>query len=264
MQEGILVLNAGSSSIKFLLFAGEGSGLDPVIRGQIEGLHTAPRFVARDSKGVVVAEKSWGDGVRLGHEGAVTHLADFLREHQNLTATHLRCEQGACGACTVLIDGQPARSCITYTVMCDGAAITTLEGLENDAIMVSLRRTFSEEHGLQCGYCTPGMLVTSRDIVLRLPDADQRRIRSELSGNICRCRDCRFTRSSSGNVEIQPVLRRLVLVALLQDGQEAVIFERPQRPPHGALAHLRIGGKRLLRRPSVAALVVVVVRQDHQ
>ncbi|HET9714907.1 MAG TPA: 2Fe-2S iron-sulfur cluster-binding protein [Pseudolabrys sp.] len=115
------------------------------------------------------------------------HLADFLREHQNLTATHLRCEQGACGACTVLIDGQPARSCITYTVMCDGAAITTLEGLENDAIMVSLRRTFSEEHGLQCGYCTPGMLVTSRDIVLRLPDADQRRIRSELSGNICRC-----------------------------------------------------------------------------
>lgn len=115
------------------------------------------------------------------------HLADFLREHQNLTATHLRCEQGACGACTVLIDGQPARSCITFAVMCNGAVIRTVEGLENDPVMVSLRRAFSEEHGLQCGYCTPGMLVTARDIVLRLPDADQTRIRTELSGNLCRC-----------------------------------------------------------------------------
>ncbi len=115
------------------------------------------------------------------------HLADFLREHLNLTATHLRCEQGACGACTVLIDGQPARSCITYAAMCDGAAITTIEGLEDDPVMVALRRAFSEEHGLQCGYCTPGMLVTARDIVIRLPDADQARIRTELSGNLCRC-----------------------------------------------------------------------------
>jgi aerobic carbon-monoxide dehydrogenase small subunit len=115
------------------------------------------------------------------------HLADFLRERQNLTGTHLRCEQGACGACTVLIDGQPARSCITFAVMCNGAAIRTVEGLEDDSVMVSLRRAFSEEHGLQCGYCTPGMLVTARDIVLRLPDADQTRIRTELSGNLCRC-----------------------------------------------------------------------------
>src|SRR5262245_66185908 len=99
------------------------------------------------------------------------HLADLLREKLNLTGTHLRCEQGACGACTVLIDGQPARSCITYAVMCDGAAITTVEGLEADPVTISLRRAFSEEHGLQCGYCTPGMLVTARDIVLRLPDA---------------------------------------------------------------------------------------------
>ena len=115
------------------------------------------------------------------------HLADFLRERENLTATHLRCEQGACGACTVLIDGQPARSCITYAVMCDGAAVTTVEGLEADPITISLRRAFTEEHGLQCGYCTPGMLVTARDIVLRLPDADRARIRTELSGNLCRC-----------------------------------------------------------------------------
>jgi carbon-monoxide dehydrogenase small subunit len=116
-----------------------------------------------------------------------THLADFLRDHRNLTATHLRCEQGACGACTVLIDGQPARACITYAVMCDGAAITTIEGLQNDAVTAALRRAFSEEHGLQCGYCTPGMLVTARDIVTRLPDADHARVRAELSGNLCRC-----------------------------------------------------------------------------
>ena len=115
------------------------------------------------------------------------HLADLIREQLNLTATHLRCEQGACGACTLLIDGFPARSCIVYAAMCDGAKVTTLEGLEDDAVMIALRRAFAEEHGLQCGYCTPGMLVTARDIVLRLPDADERRIRAELSGNLCRC-----------------------------------------------------------------------------
>jgi carbon-monoxide dehydrogenase small subunit len=114
-------------------------------------------------------------------------LADLLREQLNLTATHLRCEQGACGACTILIDGQPARSCITFVVMCDGAVVQTIEGLEDDPAIAALRRAFSEEHGLQCGYCTPGMLITARDIVLRLPDADQKRIRTELSGNLCRC-----------------------------------------------------------------------------
>jgi carbon-monoxide dehydrogenase small subunit len=115
------------------------------------------------------------------------HLADFLRERLNLTATHLRCEQGACGACTLLMDGQPARSCVAYTVLCEGAEITTLEGLEHDSILVALRRAFSLVHGLQCGYCTPGMLITARDIVLRLPEADATRIRMELSGNLCRC-----------------------------------------------------------------------------
>ncbi|HET7848377.1 MAG TPA: 2Fe-2S iron-sulfur cluster-binding protein [Pseudolabrys sp.] len=115
------------------------------------------------------------------------HLADLLREQLNLTATHLRCEQGACGACTILIDGQPARSCITYAAMCDGAAVQTLEGLQDDPVMTALRRAFSEEHGLQCGYCTPGMLMTARDIVRRIPDADEKRIRLELSGNLCRC-----------------------------------------------------------------------------
>jgi carbon-monoxide dehydrogenase small subunit len=116
-----------------------------------------------------------------------THLADFLRERLGLTATHLRCEQGACGACTLLLDGHPARSCITYAVMCDGATVRTIEGLRQDVVMNALRRAFSEEHGLQCGFCTPGMLVTARDIVLRLPHATAERVRLELSGNLCRC-----------------------------------------------------------------------------
>ena len=116
-----------------------------------------------------------------------THLADVLRDTLNLTATHLRCEQGVCGACTILVDGEPVRSCITYAVLCENAEVTTLEGLENDPVVAALRRAFSAEHALQCGYCTPGMLVTARDIVLRLPDADEATVRVELSGNLCRC-----------------------------------------------------------------------------
>src|SRR5262245_36874102 len=129
------------------------------------------------------------------------HLADLLRERLCLTGTHLRCEQGACGACTLLIDGEPARSCITYAVLCEGAQVTTIEGLENDPVMVALRRAFTAEHGLQCGFCTPGMLITARDIVTRLPDADERRIRLELSGNLCRC---------TGYVGIVRAIRRVL------------------------------------------------------
>ena len=115
------------------------------------------------------------------------NLADFLREDQFLTGTHIGCEHGVCGACTVLIDGSPARSCITYAVACDGAEVRTIEGLEKDPVMARLREAFSQHHGLQCGYCTPGMLISARDIVTRLPQADEKRIRLELSGNLCRC-----------------------------------------------------------------------------
>ena len=97
-----------------------------------------------------------------------THLADFLREGRNLTGTHIGCEHGVCGACTVLIDGSPARSCITFAVACDGASITTIEGLDNDPVAAELRTAFSREHALQCGYCTPGMLISARDVALRL------------------------------------------------------------------------------------------------
>ena len=116
-----------------------------------------------------------------------THLADFLREHLNLTGTHLGCEHGVCGACTLLLDDMPARSCITYAAACDGSRVTTIEGLDDDEIAAELREAFSREHALQCGYCTPGMLVTARDLVLRLDTADERNVRVGLSGNLCRC-----------------------------------------------------------------------------
>jgi carbon-monoxide dehydrogenase small subunit len=116
-----------------------------------------------------------------------THLADFLRDHLDLTGTHLGCEHGVCGACTLLIDDMPARSCITYAVACDGARITTIEGLDDDEITAELRAAFTHEHALQCGYCTPGMLISARDLVLRLPEPDERSVRAGLSGNLCRC-----------------------------------------------------------------------------
>jgi aerobic carbon-monoxide dehydrogenase small subunit len=153
-----------------------------------------------------------------------THLADLLRERLHLTGTHLRCEQGACGACTLLIDGQPGRSCITYAVLCEGAEITTIEGLEDDPIMTALRRAFTAEHGLQCGFCTPGMLMTARDIVTRLPDADERRIRLELSGNLCRC---------TGYVGIVRAIRRVLEERRL--GRLAVsVMERRMLGPLGS------------------------------
>ena len=116
-----------------------------------------------------------------------THLADFLRDNLNLTGTHLGCEHGVCGACTLLLDDMPARSCITYAIACDGARITTIEGLDDDEIATELRAAFRREHALQCGYCTSGMLISARDLVLRLPVSDERSVRVGLSGNLCRC-----------------------------------------------------------------------------
>jgi aerobic carbon-monoxide dehydrogenase small subunit len=116
-----------------------------------------------------------------------THLGDFLRDSQRLTGTHLGCEHGICGACTVLLDGAPARACITLAVACEGVEVMTIEGFDRDDLMGDLREAFTKEHGLQCGFCTPGMLIAARDIVQRLPQADERRIREELSGNLCRC-----------------------------------------------------------------------------
>ena len=114
-------------------------------------------------------------------------LADFIRDHQGLTGTHTACEHGVCGACTIMLDGKPARSCITLAVAADGADIRTTEGWDGDNVMAVVRESFKKAHAVQCGYCTPGMLTTAYDIVTRLPDADRDRIRLELSGNLCRC-----------------------------------------------------------------------------
>lgn len=116
-----------------------------------------------------------------------THLADFLREGQNLTGTHLGCEHGVCGAYTLLIDGVPARSCITFAAACERADVTTIEGLDVDEIAIELRAAFSHEHALQCGYCTPGMIVSARDVVLRMDAPSEHDIRVAMSGNLCRC-----------------------------------------------------------------------------
>jgi carbon-monoxide dehydrogenase small subunit len=114
-------------------------------------------------------------------------LATFLRESCDLTGTHLGCEHGACGACTVLVDGMAARSCAILAVMADGRSVQSIEGLRDDPIMAVVRRHFHECHALQCGFCTPGMLVTAWDILRRHRAPDAALIRRELAGQICRC-----------------------------------------------------------------------------
>lgn len=116
-----------------------------------------------------------------------TSLVDFLREKLNLTGTHVGCEHGVCGACTIHMDGVSARSCITLAAACDGRDIRTIEGFDNDAKMNAIRTEFSAEHALQCGYCTPGMLMTAYDVTTRFERLDENAIRREMSGNLCRC-----------------------------------------------------------------------------
>ena len=116
-----------------------------------------------------------------------TQLAELLRDHLHLTGTHLGCEHGVCGACTVLVDGKPIRSCITYAQACEGADIVTVEGLGDDPVGRALGEAFARHHALQCGFCTPGMLIAAWDIVTRLAPTSEAVIRHELSGNLCRC-----------------------------------------------------------------------------
>ncbi len=113
-----------------------------------------------------------------------THLADLLREKHNLTGAHIGCEHGVCGACTLLVDDVPIRSCITFAVACENAKVTTIEGLDEDEIAGALRGAFTAHHALQCGYCTPGMIVSARDIVLRMEAPSEEDIRVAMSGNL--------------------------------------------------------------------------------
>jgi carbon-monoxide dehydrogenase small subunit len=128
------------------------------------------------------------NGTKVSHDVEPREtLADFVRERCGLTATHLGCEHGACGACTVVLDGEATRSCLMLAVMCDGRSVQSLEGLRDDSVIELLRRHFHECHALQCGFCTPGMLIMARDILRRIPDCDADTVRHELSGQICRC-----------------------------------------------------------------------------
>jgi carbon-monoxide dehydrogenase small subunit len=114
-------------------------------------------------------------------------LADYLRERRNLTGTHLGCEHGVCGACTVLVDGAPARSCLMLAAACDARSIETIEGFAGDPVMAALRDAFHRRHALQCGFCTPAMLITAHDLIHRRQAGSEAEIRRGLAGNICRC-----------------------------------------------------------------------------
>jgi carbon-monoxide dehydrogenase small subunit len=114
-------------------------------------------------------------------------LSDFLRRELGVTGVHVGCEQGGCGACTVLIDGRLALSCLTLAVQSDGSTIDTVEGLGRDGELHPIQRAFQARHGLQCGFCTPGMLLAARVLLEHRPDPTDDEIRDNLSGNVCRC-----------------------------------------------------------------------------
>jgi len=117
-----------------------------------------------------------------------THLADFLRHELRLTGTHLGCEHGVCGACTVLVDGDAVRSCLMLAVQADGREVVTTEGLAApDGTLSALQQAFWEKHGLQCGFCTPGMLTTLTAFLRENPDPTEGEVRDAISGNLCRC-----------------------------------------------------------------------------
>jgi len=114
-------------------------------------------------------------------------LADFLRDDLELTGTHLGCEHGVCGACTIIVDGAAVRSCLLFAAQMDGSDIQTVEGLADGDTLNPLQEAFREHHGLQCGFCTPGMIMSAIDLVKVHPNPSEETIRAELDGNLCRC-----------------------------------------------------------------------------
>jgi aerobic-type carbon monoxide dehydrogenase small subunit (CoxS/CutS family) len=114
-------------------------------------------------------------------------LSDFLRDDVGLTGVRVCCEQGICGACTILVDGQTARACLLLAVQADGADILTVEGLAQHGSLHPIQQAFWDHHGLQCGYCTPGMLITAYELLTRNPDPSETEVREAIAGNICRC-----------------------------------------------------------------------------
>jgi carbon-monoxide dehydrogenase small subunit len=116
-----------------------------------------------------------------------TLLVHFLREHLRLTGTHVGCDTSQCGACVVHVDGRAVKSCTMLAAQADGTKVTTIEGLVTDGKLHPVQAAFKEHHGLQCGFCTPGMIMTAVDMIRRIPNLDEQTIRAELEGNLCRC-----------------------------------------------------------------------------
>ncbi len=136
---------------------------------------------------------------RAGHAEPRTSLADFLRDALDLTGTHVGCEHGVCGACTVLWDGEPVRSCLIFAVQAEGARITTVEGLApagpggpGEPPLHPIQQAFRDKHGLQCGFCTPGMLLTAEALLREIPSPTHDEIREAIAGNLCRCTGYHF------------------------------------------------------------------------
>jgi aerobic carbon-monoxide dehydrogenase small subunit len=146
-----------------------GAGAEKVIAGE-----TVVRLTVNDEERRAIAEPRM-------------LLADFLRHELGLTGTHVGCEQGVCGACTVRMDGELARSCLLFAVQADGATIETVEGLSTGEELHPVQQAYHEKHGLQCGFCTPGLLLASVDLLERNPNPSEEEIREYLAGNICRC-----------------------------------------------------------------------------
>ena len=125
---------------------------------------------------------------RKGEVPARLSLVDWLRDELRLTGTHVGCEHGICGACSILLDGEPVRSCLIYAVQADGHRVTTVEGLANpDGSLSALQDSFCQLHGLQCGYCTPGMLIAAQGLLNVTPRPTEEQIREAIGGNLCRC-----------------------------------------------------------------------------
>ena len=116
-----------------------------------------------------------------------TLLVEFIRNHLGLTGTHVGCDTGQCGACTVLVDGNAVKACTILAAQANGSKVTTIEGVATDGALHPMQAAFKECHGLQCGFCTPGMVMSALDLVARHPDADEATIRAQLEGNLCRC-----------------------------------------------------------------------------
>jgi 2-furoyl-CoA dehydrogenase 2Fe-2S iron sulfur subunit len=126
--------------------------------------------------------------LHTGEVEARTLLSDFIRHQAGLTGTHVGCEHGVCGACTVQLDGEPIRACLMLAIQADGRSLRTVEGLAGPAgELTALQRAFTEHHALQCGFCTAGLLMTADALLRERPDAEEAEIRAELAGNLCRC-----------------------------------------------------------------------------